>query len=57
MGGAHVSAHYPKALKVMMNDAGFDAVRWCGSGRVSRLPGERFPLWAYGSFLIVGDAA
>lgn len=55
VGGAHLSAHYPKQLKVMMNDVGFSDVYWCPSGKVTRLLGERVPaLWLYGSFLIVG---
>jgi 2-polyprenyl-3-methyl-5-hydroxy-6-metoxy-1,4-benzoquinol methylase len=55
VGGAHLSAHYPKQLKVMMNDAGFRDVRWRPSGKMTRLFGERFPMWLYGSFLIWGD--
>lgn len=56
VGGAHVSAHYPKQLKVMMTDAGFTHVRWRPSGRMTTLLGDRLPfLWFYGSFLIVGD--
>lgn len=57
VGGAHVSAHYPKQLAVMMSDAGFTEIGWCGSGRMSGWLGEKFPLMsAYGSFLIWGTA-
>lgn len=53
--GAHLSAHYPKQLAVMMRDAGFGDVRWRGSGRMTRFIGERVPALAcYGSFIIAG---
>ena len=56
VGGAHLSAHYPKQLEVMMNDAGFRDVDWTPSGKVTRLLREVAPLWFYGSYLIWGDA-
>lgn len=55
VGGAHVSAHYPKQLKVMMEDVGFDNIYWRPSGKMTHLLGDRLPaLWLYGSFMIVG---
>ena len=57
MGGAHVSAHYPKQLKVMMENAGFCSIRFLPSGSMTRLLSDRLPfLWLYGSFLIIGNA-
>jgi 2-polyprenyl-3-methyl-5-hydroxy-6-metoxy-1,4-benzoquinol methylase len=52
LGWAHVSQHHPKSLKRRLEDVGFSRVRMRGSGRVSILLGERFPLFAaYGSYL------
>lgn len=55
VGGAHLSAHYPRQLAVMLRDAGFVNVAWCGSGKVSRYVGESLPIWCYGSFLIQAE--
>lgn len=53
LGGAHLSAHYPKQLAQMLAEVGFGPASWCGSGKASRLVGERFPYFdAYGSYLI-----
>jgi hypothetical protein len=42
----------------MMTEAGFKDVHWRGSGRISRVLGERFPVMSfYGSYLIAGIAA
>ena len=55
VGGAHLSAHYPKQLSVLMNEVGFRETQWKPSGKVTRYLGEVFPMWFYGSFLIWGD--
>jgi len=53
LGGAHVSQHHAINLKRRLEDVGFSRVRIRGSGRVSILIGERFPLRAvYGSYLV-----
>jgi SAM-dependent methyltransferase len=58
LGGAHLSAHYPKQLAAMMQEAGFGKTFWRGSGRNSLLFGERFPVFSvYGSFLVAGIAS
>jgi len=55
--GAHLSAHYPKQLRVMMRDAGFGDIRFRGSGNMTRLIGQRLPVMSlYGSFMIWGRA-
>jgi predicted SAM-dependent methyltransferase len=56
LGGAHLSAHYPKQLAQMMTEVGFRSPAWCGSGKSSTFVGERFPLFdVYGSYLIWAD--
>ncbi len=55
LGHAHVSQHFPSVLKLRLKMAGFSGVRLLGSGKSSRYLGERFPLWAYGSYLAIGD--
>lgn len=53
---SHVTQHYPDCLAFRMRAVGFSRVRICGSGKVTRLVGQRFPwLSAYGSYLIQGD--
>ena len=52
LGGSHVSQHHAKSLKRRLEDVGFSCVRIRGSGRVSTLLGERFPIRVvYGSYL------
>ena len=51
----HVSQHFPSVLKLRMQMAGFSRVRILGSGKASRYLGAYAPLFAYGSFLIMGD--
>jgi SAM-dependent methyltransferase len=56
LGGAHLSAHYPKQLGQMMIEVGFRSPAWCGSGRASTFVGERFPFFdVYGSYVIWAD--
>lgn len=55
LGGAHVSQHFPDALKLKLKMAGFSRVRVYGSGKVTRYVGSRFPLLVYGSYLAMGD--
>jgi 2-polyprenyl-3-methyl-5-hydroxy-6-metoxy-1,4-benzoquinol methylase len=53
LGGAHVSQHYPANLRRRLMDIGFSHVVIRGSGRVSNILGERFPVRAaYGSYLV-----
>lgn len=55
LGGAHVSQHFADTLKLKLRMAGFSRVRIYGSGKVSRYLGSHFPLFAYGSYLAMGD--
>jgi hypothetical protein len=56
LGGAHVSQHFPDALKCKLKMMGFARVNIYGSGKVSRYLGSRFPLLSiYGSYLAKGD--
>jgi SAM-dependent methyltransferase len=58
IGGSHLSQHEPGRLCKRLARHGFEGLRVLGSGRVSRLLGERFPLLAaYGSYLVVADKA
>jgi SAM-dependent methyltransferase len=51
---AHLSQHSPRSLRRRLEDVGFTRIRIRGSGRVSRLLGERVPLrCAYGSYLAI----
>ena len=53
LGGAHISQHRPRNLRRRLEDVGFSHVRIRGSGRVSSVVGEWFPiLAAYGSYLV-----
>ena len=52
LGGAHVSQHYIGSLRRRLAAIGFSAITIRGSGRVSSMLGEHFPLRAvYGSYL------
>jgi SAM-dependent methyltransferase len=56
LGGAHVSQHFPDALKCKLKMMGFANVRAYGSGKVTRYLGSSFPLLSiYGSYLAIGD--
>lgn len=56
LGGAHVSQHFPDALRCNLKMMGFANVNTYGSGKVSRYLGSRFPfLSIYGSYLAMGD--
>lgn len=56
LGEAHVSQHYPADLKEKLERVGFVNVKFYGSGKVSRILGEKFPFLAlYGSYLTVTD--
>lgn len=56
LGGAHVSQHFPDALKWKLKMTGFAKVGIYGSGKVSRYLGSRFPILSvYGSYLAIGD--
>ncbi len=52
LGGPHLSQHYPKDLKLTLQEVGFSEVRIMGSGRMTRLLGAHCPILAlYGSYL------
>jgi len=56
LGGAHVSEHYPEDLKKELDGIGFVNIKIMGSGKVSRIIGEKFPLLSvYGSYLTIAD--
>ncbi|MBW8364905.1 MAG: class I SAM-dependent methyltransferase [Rhizobium sp.] len=56
LGGAHVSQHFPDALRIKLRMCGFSNVKIYGSGKVSRYLGMRFPtLSIYGSYLAIAD--
>lgn len=53
---SHLSQHYPDCMAFRLRSIGFSRVKVYGSGRVSRIVGQRFPfLFVYGSYLICGD--
>ena len=53
LGGSHISQHFPKATKIRMNFTGFRITKVRGTGKTSRYIGGRFPLFVYGSYLLV----
>jgi 2-polyprenyl-3-methyl-5-hydroxy-6-metoxy-1,4-benzoquinol methylase len=53
LGGAHVSVHCPVALGQFLTWKGLAVRVIAGSGQVSRLLGERFPMFMYGSYLLI----
>jgi 2-polyprenyl-3-methyl-5-hydroxy-6-metoxy-1,4-benzoquinol methylase len=56
LGGAHVSQHYPQDLKQVLETVGFENIKTVGSGKMSRLINEKFPLlFIFGSYLVVAD--
>lgn len=58
IGGPHVSEHYPQKLKQQLKDLGFKSIKIFGSGKVSRMLGENFPLLImYGSYLAIAIKA
>ncbi len=55
-GVAHLSQHFPDALKLRLRAHGFANVSITGIGRVSRLIGRHVPLLSlYGRYMIRGD--
>jgi hypothetical protein len=51
-----VSQHYPANLKQQLEKIGFVNIQILGSGKMSRLMGEQFPILAfYGSYLAIAD--
>ncbi|HEV2329140.1 MAG TPA: class I SAM-dependent methyltransferase, partial [Verrucomicrobiae bacterium] len=53
---SHLSQHYPDCLAFRLRAIGFSGIKVLGSGRVSRVLGQRFPLLSvYGSYLIRAD--
>lgn len=60
IGGAHLSQYQPRVLRRLLSDSGFAVTSTLGSGRVSRILGQRLPLPLYGSYLMTaarGDRA
>jgi 2-polyprenyl-3-methyl-5-hydroxy-6-metoxy-1,4-benzoquinol methylase len=54
LGGAHVSQHFPGTLRLRLRMTGFSGIRIRGTGRVSNVIGQRFPvLPVYGSYLVL----
>lgn len=52
-GIAHLSQHYPEALKLRLKMHGFSRIKILGSGKASNILGMRFPILSvYGSYLI-----
>jgi SAM-dependent methyltransferase len=52
---SHLSQHPPRLLRHRLRMIGFRRVRTRGSGRISALIGTRWPLAAYGSYLVVAE--
>jgi SAM-dependent methyltransferase len=53
LGGAHLSQHHAASLRRRLRDIGFSGVKVRGSGLVSSIIGERFPVRSvYGSYLV-----
>ncbi|NEZ56144.1 class I SAM-dependent methyltransferase [Adonisia turfae] len=56
LGEAHVSQHFPHALKCKLQMMGYRNIRLFGSGKVTRYLGYYFPIHnIYGSYLIIAD--
>jgi len=56
LGGAHVSQHFPDALRFKLRMIGYSNIRIRGSGKVSRFLGCGFPfLGLYGSYLAAAE--
>lgn len=56
IGGPHVSEHYISNLTKQLKEIGFSQVKFLGSGKVSRILGENFPLlMMYGSYLAIAS--
>lgn len=57
LGGSHVSQHFPKATKLRLNLSGLRVICLRGTGKTSKVLGNRFPLSIYGSYLIAAKKA
>lgn len=56
IGGPHVSEHYINNLRKQLKEVGFNQIKFLGSGKVSRILGENFPLlMMYGSYLAIAS--
>ena len=49
---SHVTQHYPEILRHRLECVGFSDFRILGSGKVTRILGQHFPLFLYGSYLV-----
>jgi ubiquinone/menaquinone biosynthesis C-methylase UbiE len=55
-GVAHLTQHFPEILKLRLKMHGFSKIRLIGSGKATRIFGEKLPwLSVYGSYLIIGS--
>ena len=52
---SHLSQHTVGDLSSRLQRAGFVGIGWRGSGKMTRIIGERWPLHIYGSYLMWGD--
>lgn len=56
LGTAHLSQHFPDALKLKLKMLGYANIKVLGSGKVTRYLGYHFPLLnIYGSYLVIAD--
>jgi trans-aconitate methyltransferase len=55
LGGSHVSQHFQKILKYRLMEHGFRVRKIRGTGKTSVLLGTRFPIFFYGSYLLVAE--
>lgn len=54
--GAHLSEHKFKVLSAQLSEIGFKINKIIGSGKVSKLLGQHFPLLnIYGSYILIAD--
>jgi predicted TPR repeat methyltransferase len=52
---SHVNIMEAEVLRQLILDSGFSTVQILGSGKATRYFGEGFPLWVYGSYLIIAS--
>lgn len=58
IGGAHLSQHHPYEFKKTLEKIGFINVKIFGSGKMTRIFGDKVPILAiYGSYLVVAEKA
>ena len=52
---SHMTQHYPEVLRKRIMGVGFSSIRILGSGKVSRILGQGFPLFLYGSYILTAN--